>query len=237
MRSELTYFLFMKPIQRYLDAAILKPEFTQDEVIQAIQACVRLGTYSVCVRPCDIGLAREYCRGTQTLVCVVLGFPHGDQLPASKVDEAKRYLELGVDEIDMVANYGWIRSGCWKEVENDVAGVAECTRAAGIPLKVIFETARLDGAQIRRMTEVCLAVGADFVKTSTGFNGDGASDEAVRIMLDASLGRMQVKPSGGIRTREDAERFVRMGAHRLGVGWGSCEAICEGADPKGDNAY
>lgn len=218
----------MEPIERYLDAAILKPEFTEEEVIEALKTCIRLKTFSVCVRPCDVALAQKYCEGTETAVCVVLGFPHGAQLSASKVDEAERYIALGVDEIDMVANYGWVRSGNWAAVESDVAGVAQKTKAAGIPLKVIFETAHLTGEQIEQMTEVCVRAGADFVKTSTGFNGEGARIEDVERMLDTAAGRVRVKPSGGIRNREDAEGFVKMGVHRLGVGWTACEAICSG---------
>lgn len=230
----------MQPINRYLDAAILKPEFTEAEVIEAIKACVAMETFSVCVRPCDIELAKSLCSGTETAVCVVLGFPHGAQLPASKADEAARYLALGVDEIDMVANYGWIRSGKWAEVEADIANVARLTREAEVPLKVIFETAHLQLEQIEKMTEICICAGADFVKTSTGFNGEGARIEDVHCMLETAAGQIQVKPSGGIRNREEAERFVAMGAHRLGVGWASCEAICKGNGGQtnsGDEAY
>ena len=138
----------MTDISRYLDAAILKAEFTESEVLEAIKACIKLNCYSVCVRPCDIELAQRHCKGTDTAVCVVLGFPHGVQLSSSKADEAQRYIELGVDEIDMVANYGWIKSGKWAEVEADVELVAKQTRAAGVPMKVIFETAHLDAAEI-----------------------------------------------------------------------------------------
>lgn len=225
----------MESINRYLDAAILKPEFTESEVIEALECCTRLNTFSVCVRPCDIALAQQYCQSSQTAVCVVLGFPHGVQLSASKVDEAKRYLALKVDEIDMVANYAGVRSGKWAAVEADIAAVAELTRAAGVPLKVIFETAHLDQAQIKQMTDVCIRAGADFVKTSTGFNGEGARIQDVQCMLDAAAGRIRVKPSGGIRSREDAERFLKMGVHRLGVGWTACRAICEGDSPSTDS--
>ncbi len=227
----------MKPINRYLDAAILKPEFTESEVIEAVQACIELETFSVCIRPCDIELAQKYCAGTTTAVCVVLGFSHGSQLSQSKADEAKRYIELGVDEIDMVANYGWIKSGKWDAVEADVKGVAEQTRSAGIPMKVIFETAHLNAEQIAKMTEVCIRAGADFVKTSTGFNGEGAKAEDVKIMLDTAAGRIKVKPSGGIRDRKDAEAFIQMGAHRLGVGWTSCKVICEGGEAASNSGY
>jgi deoxyribose-phosphate aldolase len=228
----------MDLINRYLDAAILKPEFTEAEVVEALKCCVRLETFSACVRPCDIELAQRHCRGTRTAVCVVLGFPHGVQLPQSKIDEARRYLALKVDEIDMVANYGWIRSGKWAAVEADIAGVAGLTQPEGVPLKVIFETAHLERAQIEQMTEICIRSGADFVKTSTGFNGAGACIEEVQCMLDTAAGRIRVKPSGGIRNRQEAEHFIQMGAHRLGVGWTSCEAICgSGATSTEDEAY
>jgi len=227
----------MTEISRYLDAAILKAEFTESDVLEAVKACIELNAFSVCVRPCDIELAQTQCQGTDTAVCVVLGFPHGVQLPDSKVDEAKRYIALGVDEIDMVANYGWIRSGKWAEVEADVAGVATLTRAAGVPLKVIFETAHLNTQQIQQMVEVCVRAGADFVKTSTGFNGEGAKVEDVQTMLDTAAGRIKVKPSGGIRDQADAQRFVDMGVHRLGVGWTSCQAICEGSAAQSNSGY
>lgn len=227
----------MPEISRYLDAAILKAEFTESDVLKALKACVALNCFSVCVRPCDIPLAQQYCQGTDTAICVVLGFPHGVQLPASKADEACRYIELGVDEIDMVANYGWIKSGKWDAIEADVLGVTKQTRAAGIPLKVIFETAHLNSEEIKQMVEVCIRAGADFVKTSTGFNGEGAKVEDVQIMLDSAAGRIKVKPSGGIRDRADAQRFVDMGVHRLGVGWTSCQAICEGCAAQSGSGY
>ncbi|MGB0743111.1 MAG: deoxyribose-phosphate aldolase [Opitutales bacterium] len=223
----------MKGLNRYLDAAVLKPEMSQDEAIEAIKACIALKTFSVCVRPCDIMLAQTLCKGTDTKVCVVLGFPHGDQLPVNKADEAKRYIEAGVDEIDMVANYGWARSGDWDAVETDIAGVAEQTKAAGILLKVIFETAHLEPEQIAKLTEVSIRAGAEYVKTSTGFNGEGAKPDDVQLMLDTAAGRAKVKPSGGIRDAASARKFIGMGASRLGVGWNSCAAICEGGEISG----
>lgn len=218
----------MNELNRYLDAAVLKPEMTQTEAAEAIRACIALETFSVCVRPCDIVLAQSLCAGSRTKVCVVLGFPHGDQLPASKADEAARYIGLAVDEIDMVANYGWVKSGDWEAVRSDIAGVAAQTHATGTLLKVIFETAQLNTEQIAKLTEICIEAGADYVKTSTGFNGEGAKEAHVQVMLKTANGRAQVKASGGIRNAAGARRFIEMGATRLGVGWTSCAAICEG---------
>jgi len=223
----------MNDLNRYLDAAVLKPEMTRSEAEEAIRVCLALKTFSVCVRPCDIGLAQSLCRNSETKVCVVLGFPHGDQLSASKADEARHYINLGVDEIDMVANYGWAGSGEWDAVHTDIKGVAEQTKAAGILLKVIFETAQLNPGQIRKLTEIAIEAGADYVKTSTGFNGEGAKEADVRLMLDTAAGRAKVKPSGGIRDAATARRYIDMGASRLGVGWSSCAAICKGGEASG----
>lgn len=223
------------PINRYLDAAVLVPSTTHEEASEAIKTCIELETYSVCVRPCDIVLAQGLCKGTDTEVCTVLAFPHGLQLSASKADEARRYVEMGIDEIDMVANYGWAKSGLWDDVKADIAAVAAVSNPAGVPLKVIFETSQLDAEQIRKLTEVSIEAGADFVKTSTGFNGEGARDEDVALMLETAADRIKVKPSGGIRDLARARHLVEMGAHRLGVNWASCKAICsgEGAAPAG----
>jgi len=225
-----------QPLAQTLDAAILKPEMSRAEVLDAARLCFPHRPKTLCVRPADIPLLKEACRQHGVGLCVVLAFPHGDALTASKADEARRYIDLGVDEIDMVANFGWIRSGDDAAVEGDIAAVTAVTRPAGVPLKVIFETVHLHEALIRKTVDSCVRAGADFVKTSTGFNGEGASVEAVRIMLEQAAGRIQVKPSGGIRNREQAEAFLRMGATRLGVGFGSVPAIC-GDAPAAKNGY
>lgn len=225
------------PICRYLDAAVLVPEMSREEAEHAIKTCVEINAYSACVRPCDIELAQQLCKGSDTKVCVVLGFPHGQQLSASKADEARRYVELGVDEVDMVANYGWVRSGMWAEVKNDIAAVAAVTKPSGTPLKVIFETASLDASEVRKLVEVCVDAGADFVKTSTGFNGAGAQEEDVKLMLETAAGRIKVKPSGGIRDAARAQMFIDMGVHRLGVNWSSSAAICAGGKAEGSGTY
>lgn len=226
-----------QPISRTFDAAVLDPAMIRDEAAAAIKACVEIKAYSACVRPCDIDLAKQICDGTETKVCVVLAFPHGLQLSASKADEAKRYVEMGVDEIDMVANYGWVRSGLWEKVKADVAAVSAVTRPAGVPLKVIFETSQLNAKEIVKLVEVCIEAGADFVKTSTGFNGEGAKEEDVKRMLETAAGRIKVKASGGIRDLERAQMFIDMGTHRLGLNWSSAKAICDGQSDTSGGIY
>jgi deoxyribose-phosphate aldolase len=213
-----------EPLSRYFDAAILKPETTQAESRAAIAAMIAARAITVCVRPCDIALAVGLCRGTDTAVSCVLGFPHGDGLSESKADEAARYVSLGVAEIDMVANYGLIRSGEWGRVERDLALVRDAAR--GVTLKAILEAGSLTTQQIAEATRLAVRVGLDFVKTSTGFGAGGATEEAVRAMVAAGEGRIRVKASGGIPPRAAAERFLALGCARLGVNYTTVAEIC-----------
>lgn len=209
----------MEPIARYLDAAILKPDMTPEQVDEAIDECIALKTMTVCVRGCDIDRALKKCAGTETKVSCVLDFPYGYSGAAAKRAIARDYAARGVYEIDMVMNYGAARGGDWATVETEIRGVVEEAHARNVGVKVIFETSQLDAEQIRRATEVSIAAGADFVKTSTGFAAKGATPEAVMTMVSQAAGRVRVKASGGIRTLEDARAYVEMGAERLGVGF------------------
>lgn len=209
----------MEPIARYLDAAILKPDMTPEQVDKAIDECIALKTMTVCVRGCDIDRALKKSAGTETKVSCVLDFPYGYSGAAAKRAIARDYAARGVYEIDMVMNYGAARGGDWATVETEIRGVVEEAHAKNVGVKVIFETSQLDAEQIRRATEVSIAAGADFVKTSTGFAAKGATPEAVMTMVSQAAGRVRVKASGGIRTLEDARAYVEMGAGRLGVGF------------------
>lgn len=215
-------------ISRLLDHAILKPEMTHDEVINAINLGLQYNVKTVCVRPCDIALAADMCKGSQTQVSTVLSFPHGCEPSQLKKEAATIYINLGANEIDMVANYGYIRSGLYDKVTADIAAVSDITKSNGILLKVIFETSVLSPEQITQTTICAVNAGADFVKTSTGFNGRGASVEDVKLMIAAGNGKIGVKPSGGIRDYSRAKLFADMGCQRLGVNYTSTPKICQG---------
>jgi deoxyribose-phosphate aldolase len=217
-----------KTINRYLDAAVLYPEMARKDAREAIKTIINYQCRTACVRPCDIDIALEQSQGTQTEVCVVLGFPHGCGLSEVKALEAKAYIDKGVHEIDMVVNYGFIRSHEWDLVENDIRSVSEVTRPAGVILKVILETSELSLEQVARATEIAIKAQADFVKTSTGFASGSATREVVNTMMDTAKGRIKIKPSGGIRDYARAKMFVDMGADRLGIGYTSLAAICDG---------
>lgn len=223
-------------INRYLDHAVLKPELTRQETIEAIQLGIDYSVRTVCVRPCDIELAADMCKGTESEVSCVLSFPHGCGASAIKSVEARQYIEYGTSEIDMVVNYGFVRSAMWDEVTADIAAVTSVANDAGILVKVIFETSFLSIDEIRKTTECAIQAKAGYVKTSTGFAEHGATVEAVQAMLDTAAGKIKVKASGGIRDRETAEMYIEMGVERIGNGSSSTKAICEGAG-EGTGAY
>ncbi|WFB36935.1 deoxyribose-phosphate aldolase [Kiritimatiellota bacterium B12222] len=216
----------MNPLASYLDVALLKPDMTEKEVMEGVELCLPYQPCTFCVRPSDIPLLKPICQQNRIGLCVVLGFPHGCQLTDSKLEEAKLYVRSGVDEIDMVCNVGWVRAGQWKKVKDEISAISSFTRPAGVTLKVIFETCFLTDAEIEKLVEICIEAKADFVKTSTGFNGEGAQDAHVKLMLRTANRKIQVKPSGGIRTPERAKSLIELGATRLGVGYASVPALC-----------
>lgn len=220
-------------VASYIDAAVLAPQLSDEESRAQIQMAIDQRCKTVCVRPCSLDMAVSMCEGNETKASVVLGFPHGDQTTAAKVAEAMDTMARRPFEVDMVGNIGMIRSGNWAAYEAEVRAMTEVVHAGGARVKVIFETSQLTRAQIIEATKACIRAGADFVKTSTGFTGDGATEEAVQAMLEAAEGQIEVKASGGIRDLAKAVRFLEMGCTRLGVGVGSVQAIVAGGGVAG----
>jgi len=174
---------------------------------------------SVCVNPNWVPLCRDLLRGSGVKVCTVIGFPLGAHLPDIKAYETRRAIEQGAEEVDMVINIGALKSRDYALVEQDIHGVVSA--AAGRALvKVILETALLTRDEKVMGSTLAKAAGADFVKTSTGFAGGGATVEDVQLMRETVGPEMGVKASGGVRTKEDAEKLVAAGATRLGASAG-----------------
>lgn len=215
-------------ICRYLDHAVLKPDMTREEAAAAVSLGIDHHVKTVCVRPCDIDMAVGMCRGTDTQVSCVLDFPHGCSGLEAKEAMTSIYAAKGIVEIDMVMNYGLVRSGRWEEVKDEISRVVTKAHQHQVGVKVIFETSELTVEEIEKATEICIDAQADYVKTSTGFSKGGATPEAVEAMIRVASGRIKVKPSGGIRDFATAKRYVDMGAQRLGVGYNSTPMICTG---------
>lgn len=216
----------VKELAAYIDQSVLKPEFTQAEIRQYIQEGVEYGCATVCVNPASLDIAAELTKGTQTKICVVCDFPFGLSTTASKVLQAEEYCKRGdIYELDIVANYGWIRSGMWDAVRADIKAVCDACHRHGTAVKTIMETDALTTEQVLKATETLIEAGSDFVKTSTGFYmgsvNVGATPEIIAEILKVTNGRAKVKGSGCIRTREHFLQLIDMGIDRMGVGYRS----------------
>jgi deoxyribose-phosphate aldolase len=174
-------------------------------------------------------LAASELEGCDTTVAAVIGFPHGSNRPEVKALEAKLAIEDGAAELDMVMNIGKFLSGDDATVQKDIEAVV--AEAKGADVKVILETCLLTLDQVARACKLAEAAGADFVKTSTGFNGEGATPEVIDVMLKTVGETMKVKASGGIRSWETAVNFLDQGCSRLGVG--STEAVLDDVEATG----
>ena len=184
-------------------------------VARLCREAVAHGFYAVCVAPVFVTHARESLAGSRVKVCTVIGFPTGMNLTDVKILETQQAIQHGADELDMVMNIGAAKAGDWEQVGNDVAGVVN--RTGGKTVKVILETCLLTDEEKLRACEVCVAAGAGFVKTSTGFSREGATAADVRLMRAAVGDEAGVKASGGIRDYKTALRMIEAGATRLGT--------------------
>lgn len=216
----------------YIDHSVLKPDFSPEEVVREVSFAVRYGCKTVCINPGSIELAAPLCEGTGTGICVVVDFPFGSSSTESKVAQTRIALEAGVQELDVVANYGWIRGGLMDKVEDDLRAVIAPSHEAGVLVKVIFETDALTLDEIRAAAEAAVAAGADFIKTSTGFftgahlhDRPGASDEMIAYMIACARGRCAVKGSGAIRDRDHFLRLIDAGVDRMGIGYKSTPVV------------
>ena len=215
----------MQHLSKTIDHTLLKAEATAAQIETLCAEAREYHFCSVCVNSGYVPLAAAQLKDSDVKVCSVVGFPLGAMGTKAKAYEAAVAIEEGAEEIDMVINVGWLKSGEISKVEQDILALREATK--GKILKVIFETALISKEEIVTLCEICTRVGVDFVKTSTGFSTGGATLEDVALMK-ASVGeQVQVKASGGIRDYETAVAMLRAGATRLGVSAGI--AIVTGA--------
>ncbi|PKR88161.1 deoxyribose-phosphate aldolase [Pleomorphomonas diazotrophica] len=201
-----------------IDHTILKPEATRAEIARLCDEAIEHGFASVCVNAVHAGFVAGRLEGSPVKTCVVVGFPLGANGAAAKADEASRAIADGADEIDMVIDVGALREGDLDRFGADIAAVRRAT--AGKVLKVIIETCLLDDAQKETACRMSKEIGADFVKTSTGFSSGGATVEDIALMRRVVGPELGVKASGGIRTAETAWAMVDAGATRIGASAG-----------------
>ncbi len=218
----------------YIDHTLLKPDATLAEVDELCAQALKHDFASVCVNGVHVRRCAEILAGSCTKVCTVVGFPLGACAPEVKVYEARRAIEDGACEVDMVMNVGVHKSGDVEFTRRDIAGVAETAHRLGAKLKVILETALLTDAEKISACEAAVAAGADFVKTSTGFSKGGATVHDVELMRRTVGPTLGVKASGGIRDTETAKAMITAGATRLGA---SASVAIVGGQPAAGGGY
>lgn len=201
-------------ILSHVDHTLLKPEATWDQIKTLCDEAMEFNCATVCIPPAYVKRAVDYVQGNLK-ICTVIGFPNGYNTMAAKLFETKDAVENGASEIDMVINLGFVKDRKWKDLEEEIAGVkAACL---GRPLKVIIETCQLSDMEKIKLCQLVTKVGADYLKTSTGFSTGGATREDVALLRENLPESVKVKASGGIRTLEDAQAFLDLGADRLGA--------------------
>lgn len=220
----------VKELASYIDYSVLKPEFTEEQIIELTKDGVELGCATICINPGYMELCDPYVQGTDTMLCPVCDFPFGTSSTASKVAQIEMVAKYdSVKEVDVVANFGWTRGGQYDKVADDLKACVEAAHKYGREIKVIFETDALNEEQVRKMCRICIEVGADFVKTSTGFltgfEAVGASPEIIKAMMEECGDKIKVKGSGCIRTREHFLQLIDMGIDRMGVGYRSVPVV------------
>ncbi|WP_456394366.1 deoxyribose-phosphate aldolase [Thermococcus sp.] len=214
-------------IAGYIDHTNLKAYATGEDIIKLCREAMEYGFYAVCVNPYRVKLAKETLKGSGVKVATVIGFPLGATPTEVKVFEARKALEDGADELDMVINIGALKDKDYDYVRNDIAEVVKVAHEKNAKVKVIIETCYLTEEEKVKACELAKEAGADFVKTSTGFGTGGATVEDVRLMRKVVGEEMGVKAAGGIRTYEQALAMIEAGATRLGTSSGV--KIVEGA--------
>lgn len=208
-------------ILRFVDHTLLKQTATWEEIREICREGLENGTVSVCIPPAFVAQASEYLQG-RLPVCTVIGFPNGYQTTAAKAFEAAEAVKNGADEVDMVIHVGWAKEGRFQDILTEIDCVKEA--CGGKLLKVIIETCLLTEAEKIALCGVVGRSKAEFIKTSTGFAGGGATLEDIRLFRKHLPAGKKIKAAGGIRSVEDAEAFLAAGADRLGSS--SLVALC-----------
>ena len=204
-------------LAKVIDHSLLRPELTEADVLAGCELAARYHVATVCVKPCDVKLAKEALRDSDVLVSTVVGFPHGSNLTEIKVAEAEKAMDDGALELDMVLNIGQLRSGKHDFVREDIKAVCDAAHASGVKVKVIFENAYLTDEAKITACKLSEAAGADWVKTSTGFASGGATLEDLRLMRANVSERVQIKSAGGVRTLQALLDVIDAGVTRSGA--------------------
>jgi deoxyribose-phosphate aldolase len=203
-------------IAKMIDHSLLKPEMTRQDVIDGCKLADKYDCATVCVKPCDVKIADEVLKNSDVMVTTVIGFPHGSNLTMTKVMEAQVAMSEGCEELDLVMNIGRFKSGDYDLVEADIRAVVEVAHQRGVIVKVIMENFYLTDEEITRACQIVERAGGDFVKTSTGYAGGGATVKDLQNMRKTVSSKVRVKAAGGVRTLDAALTVRKIGGTRFG---------------------
>ncbi|WP_255247411.1 deoxyribose-phosphate aldolase [Paucisalibacillus globulus] len=206
-------------IAKYIDHTLLKPEATKDAILKIVEEAKEYEFASVCVNPHWVPLCYEHLKNTEVKVCTVIGFPLGATSTETKVYETKQAISNGATEVDMVINIGELKSGNEDFVKQDIQAVVEAAKGKALT-KVIIETSLLSEEEKVKACQLAKEAGTDYVKTSTGFSGGGATVEDIALMRKTVGPDLGVKASGGVRDLAQAKAVIEAGATRIGASSG-----------------
>jgi deoxyribose-phosphate aldolase len=202
-------------ISRYIEYTLLNATTTERDIINLCYEAKESDFYAVCVNTSYVAFAKQLLDKTNIKVCTVVGFPLGAMSTASKVYEAKKAIEDGADEIEMVMNLGFLKSRNHVMVLQDICAVKDAIR--NTPLKVILEISELNKNEIIKACEICLDAKADYIKTSSGFSKSGATLAATRMIKKTIKNAAKIEASGDIEDFETGMKYIEAGVHRLGI--------------------
>jgi deoxyribose-phosphate aldolase len=212
-------FNLVENIAKYIDHTLLKPEATKDAILKIVEEAKEYEFASVCVNPHWVPLCYEHLKNTEVKVCTVIGFPLGATSTETKVYETKQAISNGATEVDMVINIGELKSGNEDFVKQDIQAVVEAAKGKALT-KVIIETSLLSEEEKVKACQLAKEAGTDYVKTSTGFSGGGATVEDIALMRKTVGPDLGVKASGGVRDLAQAKAVIEAGATRIGASSG-----------------
>ncbi len=213
----MSFVLSYDAIAKRIDHSLLGPALSTAEMEEGCRLAARYGVASVCIKPAAVALAAGILKGSGVEVGTTIGFPHGGHATAVKVLEARQAMADGATELDMVINIGQARGGEWEEVAADIAAVTQAAHQGGAIVKVIFENCFLTDEQKVRLCRICGEVGADYVKTSTGYGTGGATMDDLRLMRRSSPPHVKLKAAGGIRSLDAMIEAAEIGCDRIGA--------------------
>ncbi len=207
-------------LNKYIDHTLLKPTAKESDIVKICSEAKQFNFASVCVNPCNVKLITKELKGSDVKVCSVITFPFGTSSTEIKVAEAKEAIADGADEIDMVINVGKLLENDLEYTEKEISAITKACHDGGAILKVIVETCYLEEENIKAICEIIEKAGADFIKTSTGYGTRGASLDDIKLFKKYLKGNTKIKASGGIRSKEDALKYIELGCSRIGTSSG-----------------